>query len=271
MALASSALTTLIPLAVLLGAVLGGLVPSDASERIIHRYDLDGAGAEAVDSLFSASQTAGAGVGVLGALFLTISALSFARAAQRLFEQTWELKPLSVRNSRNGLWWIAGLGGYILVTGWISMVLGGRLALSAVVCEAAVNAVFLVWSGRILSAGRIAWPDLIPFGITATILLAAYSLGAALYLPRLFNVYASRYGVVGAVFAMLSALFTVMLVLVASAALGREVREELILIRQGRRPSEREVRRQWDSVVEQAVSRWRRAREDVSHHPGQQH
>ncbi|MFJ5775194.1 YhjD/YihY/BrkB family envelope integrity protein [Streptomyces sp. NPDC093094] len=266
MALASSALTALVPLVILACTFLGDAVDADAADRIIRRYGLNGAGADAVRSLFSVPDDAEtSGVGAFGAVFLIISVLSFARASQRLFEQTWELKPLSVRNSRNGLWWILSLGVYGLLTGWISAVLGGReLGLVATLCDAVVTAVFLVWSGWILSAKRIPWPGLVPFGVTAAILTALYSVGASLYLPRLFNVYADRYGVVGAVFALLSALFAVMLALVASAALGREVREELLGIHQGRRPSEHEVRRQWDTVVEQARSRWRHAREDAA-------
>ncbi|MFF3398082.1 hypothetical protein ACFYW6_06145 [Streptomyces sp. NPDC002659] len=266
MALASSALTALVPLAILSSAVLSDVVHYDSAERIIKRYSLTGAGAEAVNSLFSPAESTSASVGVFGVVFLTISVLSFARASQRLFEQTWELKPLSVRNTRNGLWWILTLGAYSVVTGWLSAFLGGSgLGLVTAVGEASVTAVFLVWSGWILSAKRITWPDLIPFGITAAVLTAVYYVGATLYLPRLFNSYVSRYGVVGAVFAMISALFAVMLVLVASAALGREVRDELSRIRQGLRTSDHEVRQQWDSVVEQTRSRWRTAREQVSH------
>ncbi|MFI6582737.1 hypothetical protein [Embleya sp. NPDC050493] len=267
MALASSALTALIPLAILGSAILGDFVHYDSGGRIIKRYRLTGAGAEAVDSLFSPAEGTSASVGTFGVVFLLISLLSFARAAQRLFEQTWELKPLSVRNTRNDLWWILTLGGYTVVIGWLSAVLGGSgRGLVAAACEAPVTAVFLVWSGWILSAKRIMWPDLIPFGVTAAILTAIYSVGAGLYLPRLFNASVSRYGVVGAVFAMISALFAAMLVLVASAALGREVRDELGRIRQGRRPSDHEVRRQWDSVVEQTRARWQAAREQVSRH-----
>lgn len=267
MALASSALTALVPLSVLIGAVLGNYVHYDAAERIINRYDLTGSGAAAVNSLFSPAEGEGTSVsaGVFGILFLTISALSFARASQRLFEQTWELKPLSVRNTRNGLWWILALGGYAAVTGLLSAPpRRDWLALAAALGEVAATALFLVWSGWILSAKRIRWPDLLPFGITAAALTAAYWVAASVYLPRLFNSSVSRYGVVGAVFAMISALFAAMLVIVGSAALGREVADELSRIRQGHRPSDHEVRRQWDSVVEQTRSRWHTAREQVS-------
>ncbi|MFD4856688.1 hypothetical protein [Streptomyces atratus] len=245
---------------------MSNFVHYNAAERIIRRYNLTGAGATAVSSLFSPAETTSASVGIFGVVFLAISVLSFARAAQRLFEQTWELKPLSVRNTRNGLWWILTLGGYAAVTTLLSALLGGGpLGLAALACGVLVTAAFLVWSGRILSAKRISRPDLLPFGVTGAVLTAAYSVGATIYMPRLFNTSVARYGVVGAVFAMLSALFAVMLALVASAALGREVRDELCRIRQGHRPSDHEVRRQWDRVVEQTRSRWRTAREQVSH------
>ncbi|MER6033994.1 MULTISPECIES: hypothetical protein [unclassified Streptomyces] len=262
MALASSALTALVPLSILLGSVFAHY---DAAERIIERYNLTGAGASAVSSLFSSSEGPSASFGFFGVVFATISVLSFARAAQRLFEQTWDLKPLSVRNTRNGLWWILTLGAYALVITLLSALLGGyALGLVALACEAPVTAAFLVWTGWILSARRISWPDLLPFGVTGAVLTATYSVGATIYMPRLFDSSVTRYGVVGAVFAMISALFAVMLSLVASAALGREVRDELARIRAGHRPSDREVRRQWDNVVEQTRSRWRKARGEIS-------
>ncbi|MFD5568273.1 hypothetical protein [Streptomyces cadmiisoli] len=264
MALASSALTALVPLSILLGAVFASY---DAAERIIGRYGLTGASAAAVGSLFSPAEGTSASVGIFGVVFLTISVLSFARAAQRLFEQAWELKPLSMRNTRNGLWWILTLGGYGVVNVLLDALLGrGALGVAALLCEVPVTAAFLVWSGWILSAKRISRPDLLPFGVTGAVLTVAYSVGAKIYMPHLFNASVARYGVVGAVFAMISALFAAMLVLVASAALGREVGDELGRIRQGDRPSDHEVRRQWDSVVEQTRSRWRTAREQVSHH-----
>ena len=115
---------------------------------------------------------------------------------------------------------------------------------------------FLVWSGWVLSAKRIARRDLMPFAVVGAVLLAVYSVGAAVYVPHLFSTYATRYGVIGAVFAMISALFCVMVVLVGSAAAGREVRDELDRIRRGERPAEDEVRRQWDEVTAEARSRW---------------
>ena len=75
-----------------------------------------------------------------------------------------------------------------------------------------------------------------PFAVVASLALAVYFAGAAVYLPHLFSSYATRYGAIGVVFALISALFGFMVVLVASAALGREVFDELGRIRAGGRP-----------------------------------
>ena len=114
-----------------------------------------------------------------------------------------------------------------------------------------------------LSAKRIGRQDLLPFGIVGSVLIAAYSVGAAVYVPHLFDTYATRYGVIGAVFAMISALFCAMVVLVGSAAAGREVRDELDRIRRGERPAQDEVQRQWDELTTEARSRWETQRVQI--------
>jgi uncharacterized BrkB/YihY/UPF0761 family membrane protein len=268
-ALASGALTALIPLAVVSGAVLTRIGGQDVADRIIDRYELTGGGADAVRDVFSPAGGTDTSVGVVGALLLVVAVLSFTRAVQRLFEQTWELAPLSVRNTLNGLRWAFAFLAYLMATGGIHAVVGrGRLELLASLLVLPLTAVFLVWSGWVLSAKRIDWRELLPFGVIASILNTAYSIGATVYVPHLFSSYATRYGVIGAVFAMISTLFCVFLVLVGSAALGREVSDELGRIRRGERPPDHEVRRQWESVLGEMRSRWGAARARIDRRHG---
>jgi uncharacterized BrkB/YihY/UPF0761 family membrane protein len=261
-ALASSALTALIPLAVVSGAVFARLGVKDVADRVIDRYDLSGGGADAVREVFSPAGGTSTSVSVTGVLLLMVAVLSFTRAVQRLFEQTWELDPLSVRNTVNGVRWAAALAVFLVATGWIHDVVGdGRLDLAASLLVAPPTAVFLVWSGSILSAKRIGWRGLWPFAVIAAILMALYSMGATVYVPHLFSTYATRYGVIGAVFAMISTLFCVTVILVGAAALGREVSDELARVRRGERPPDDEVRREWDNVIAEARLRWAAAGE----------
>ena len=256
-ALASGALTAVIPLAVIASALSSQLGGKGTADRIIERFDLTGGGAEAVRDIFAPPSGTSTSIGIVGFFFLIVAVLSFSRAVQRLFEQTWELKPLSVRNTSNGLLWIGGLTVYIGLTGLLHGALGrSRLELTATLLGAPLTVVFLIWSGWVLSAKRVTRQDLLPFGIVGAALLAVYSVGSSVYVPQLFNTYATRYGVIGAVFAIISALFCVMLVVVGSSAAGREVHDELDRIRRGERPAEDEVRRQWDEITAEARSRW---------------
>jgi uncharacterized BrkB/YihY/UPF0761 family membrane protein len=256
-ALASSALTALIPLTIVTSAVSSHFGGKDAAERIVDRYELTGGGAEAVRDMFAPAGGASTSLGVIGVLFLAVAVLSFTRAVQRLFELTWELKPLSVKNSMNGLLWAAGLTVYIALTGLTHAALGhGSLELAATVIDIPLSILFLLWTGMVLSANRIAPRALLPFALAGAALLAIYSIGAQVYIPHLFSTYATRYGVIGAVFAMISSLFCLMVIIVGSATTGREVRDELDRIGRGERPAEDEVRHQWDEITAEARSRW---------------
>jgi uncharacterized BrkB/YihY/UPF0761 family membrane protein len=106
------------------------------------------------------------------------------------------------------------------------LVHGSRAQPAANLVLIPASAVFLAWTGRVLSARRIAWRSLVPFAVLGAALLALSLIVAAVYVPHLFSAYASRYGVIGAVLAMISALFALMVVLVACVALGREVADE---------------------------------------------
>jgi uncharacterized BrkB/YihY/UPF0761 family membrane protein len=264
MALASSALTALVPLAVLAGAVLPHVQAEGVANWVINRYALTGAGAEAVRDALAPSTSTNTDVGLIGALLLVIAILSFARSMQRLFERTWELPPLSVRNTFNDLLWIAGLVAYLVISGVAHREIGtSRVQVGANLLLTPLTAIFLAWSGMVLSARRIAAKAVAPFAIVASLALAVYFAGAAVYVPHLFSSYASRYGAIGAVFAMISALFGFMVALVASAALGREVVDELGRIRAGERPPDDEVRREWDALITEARSRWQTLREQI--------
>jgi uncharacterized BrkB/YihY/UPF0761 family membrane protein len=261
-ALASGALTATIPLMIVTSAIATQLGGRGAADRIIARYDLTGEGAAAVRDVFSPPTGTSTSLGVLGLLFLLVAVLSFSRGMQRLIEQTWELEPLSVRNSVNGLLWIGGLALYVGATGFLHAAIGdGGLELAAALLCAPLAVVFLGWGGWVLSAKRIARRDLLPFAIVGSVLLTAYSVGATVYVPHLFDTYATRYGVIGAVFAMISTLFIVMFIVVASATAGREIDDELGRLRRGERPAEDEVRRQWDMITAEARARWETLRQ----------
>jgi uncharacterized BrkB/YihY/UPF0761 family membrane protein len=277
-ALASSSLTALIPIAILVGSVLNRGDAHRLAEQIISRYGLTGAGAGAVRDVLSPASGTSTDISVTGVFLLLIAALSFSRGVQRMFEQAWDLKSLSVRNTINDVTWIAGLVAYVGFSWWIHSLLDHtRVQIAANAIMLPASAVFFTWSGRILTAKRLGWRQLAPFGILVSVLGAICLTCGAIYLPRLFSSYASRYGVIGAVLAMISALFILMVVIVTSAAVGREVSDELDRIKRGERPPDDEIRQEWNALIAEArlrtetlrdrVQRWRHRR-DAPEPPG---
>jgi membrane protein len=196
-----------------------------------------------------------------------VTILSFARAIQRLFERAWELPPLSVRNTKNGLIWMCGLVVYAVATGIVrANYNSGVLEILTGAVLGLLTVAFVVWSGVLLSNRRITRHQLLPAAILVAAVSALLAIGGDIYVPRLFNSYASRYGAVGAVFALISWLFVLMVGLVAAVAVGREVSEELDAIRRGETASNEQIQAEWAQVRRQAhearqrVSDWRAAR-----------
>src|SRR3954454_20400710 len=75
MALTSSALTAVIPLAIVTSAFASQLGGKGTAERIIDRYGLTGEGAQAVQDIFSPSG-ASTSLGLIGFVFFVVAILS---------------------------------------------------------------------------------------------------------------------------------------------------------------------------------------------------
>ena len=146
-ALASGALTATIPLTIVISAVATQLGGKGTAERIIDRYELTGGGAEAVRDIFAPPSGTSTSLGIIGFLFLMVAVLSFTRAVQRLFEQAWELSPLSVRNTFNGLLWIGGLALYLGLSGLIQAAAGAHPPRARPGCCSPRRCRWCSWSG----------------------------------------------------------------------------------------------------------------------------
>ena len=197
-----------------------------------------------------------------------VAVLSFTRAVQRLIEQTWELSPLSVRNTFNGLLWIGALALFLGLSGLIQGAVGRtRLDLAPALLATPLSVVFLVWTsqGSQRQAGRTPRRSSRSASSDA-LLLAAYSVGATVWVPHLFNTVfhplrRDRRGLRDDLGALLRHGHPRR---VGGGRPGND--DELDRIRRGERPAEDEVQRQWNEVTTQARSRWETLREQRKEH-----
>src|SRR4051794_41158089 len=92
MGLAAQGFTALFPLLIVVAAVLQDGEGGSLGNRIVEKFDLTGDAATAAQRAFPESGTVEQSVSVLSALLLLISALAFARALERMYEQAWNLE-----------------------------------------------------------------------------------------------------------------------------------------------------------------------------------
>ena len=91
----------------------------------------------------------------------------------------------------------------------------------ALVASVALGVGFLVWTGRLLERARGSRRATCCRSRSSSRPASPiYGVVSDVWIPRLFNTYAARYGVIGATFAIISALFGAMFVVVVMTRSG---------------------------------------------------
>jgi membrane protein len=215
LAVGAQAFSALIPLLIVLagwGARDGGSL----ADALVNRFGLDGDAADAVHRAFTATST-GTSLTVAGAVLVVLSALSFTRALQRVFERTWELPPRGWRATRWGLVWVASFTGYWALFPVVSDVFDGLLRWII-----ALGGTFAFWllTPYLLLARRVAWKRLVLQGALTALGMTIVAAGSGIYAPRAMSSAASEFGTIGIAFTLLSLLWAGGFVVVGAAALG---------------------------------------------------
>jgi membrane protein len=222
MAIGAQAYTALIPLLIVYSAVLP---KSDSfADALIDRFELKGSSADSVRMAFAPSGTVQSGVTVLGAVLLIISALSFTRGMQRLYEGAFGLPTRGMRNTTWGLLWLVVVCLASFVRPHVLGGLNGRIETVASLASAA--ALWLV-TPYLLLGRRLHWQRLAPVAVLSTIGMTGVGIWSVLWLPHTIGSSASQFGVIGIGFALLTWLVAIGGVLVVATTGGAMVADRL--------------------------------------------
>jgi membrane protein len=225
MALAAQAFSALIPLIIVGSAIVPRGDGESAADGIIERFDLTGATAQSVREAFTSSQTVEDSISALGVLLLLVSALSFTRGMQRLYEGCYGLSNLGMKNTRLGLVWLAMLAGYsaiqqplagLIEADWLRIVVALTLAAAA-------------WTVTpyLLLGKRMPWLPLLPGATLTAVGMTAFGASSIIWFPRTMATSAEQFGVMGVAFAMLSWLVAASFVIVIAATGGSVIHDRL--------------------------------------------
>jgi len=218
LALASKLFVAILPLSILITALLSG---DSFGDDLVARFGLSGSGAQAARELFAAPTQVQAGIGVLGVVILTSSILSFARALERVYLDSWALPAATFGAARARAIWLVGCIVTVSVSSTANEAVerAGAGALGWLLAMI-VGGAFFLWTPYVLLGKRIAVRDLLPTGLLTGAAMLVFAVGSDVIMPGLVSSNTERYGLIGFTFSLVTWLFSGAVLVVAAAILG---------------------------------------------------
>ena len=222
--LGGQAFTAIIPLLIVLSALGSQKDSTVVADRLAARFHVSGSSAEAIRILFERPPGATGTITITGLVVLAFALLSLTRSLQRTYETAWQLPAIGVRGTLNA---VTGFGLLISSLLVLSLLVGALRQAPAgdvvafVLRVGASTAVWLLLQSLLLSR-RVPIRRLVPGSVVVGIGSAVLSLYSALWMPRLIETNAGRYGIIGITFAILTWLIVVCFCVVVAAVISAE-------------------------------------------------
>ena len=224
MAIAAQAFTALVPLLLLTSQLSGGGDGNSAADAIVRRFHLTGESAQAVQQFF-AKPGGGGSIGVLSAVILLFSGVSFTRRVQRMYQQAWQMEPRKgVRGSMNAALGLAALLLEIILLSSVLSLLRGLPLGDVLAWPVSILTSLVLWTSVpwLLLDRQIHWRRLLPGGALAALCASCYGFATAIYMPRLIESYSRRYGLFGITLALIGWLLATAVIVVGATVVAAE-------------------------------------------------
>jgi membrane protein len=221
-ALGALAFSALFPLLIVYSSVAPLGSAHDFAEGIVKRLQLSGTTAQSVREVFAPSSTVAHSVTVIGFVLVVFSALSLARALQRLYELSYGLPAVGIRGTPWHLLWIALIPVYISLRPLVAGIAGGWWHIAG---SLLVGVVAWLLTPYVLLGRRLSWRELLAGAVLSALGMTALMGFSLVYLPHSLSASAKQFGTIGVAFALLSWLVLAGFVIVGSAAGGAVARQ----------------------------------------------
>jgi membrane protein len=219
MTLAAQAFTSIFPVLILLGSILG----TGTGDELADAAGLPETSRRVLDDAFGHGGFST--FGVVGGLIVLLSSTGLARALTRAHALVWEVRkaPSGPRASWRWLIAVLLLAGFMVgsrLLGWMTERLPTpHLAVAALLLIADIGIAVLV--PRLLLGRGVPARLLLPGGVLFGLVMLVVRPVGSVYLPRALEVSADRYGTIGVAFTYIGWLYVVAFCLLLSAILGR--------------------------------------------------
>ena len=164
----------------------------------------------------------------LGVLLLIVSALSFTRGMQRLYEGVFDLAKLGVRNTPRAILWLLVVTVFVSVRPLALDLIGGWLHAAATL---ALSTFLWLITPYLLLGRRVSWQRLLPGALLTAIGMAGVGVWAVIWMPHTLATSARQFGVIGIGFALLTYLVVLGAVLVVATTGGALIADRISAFR----------------------------------------
>jgi membrane protein len=206
--------------------VLQSLTGRTEAASFVRRFGLTGQAAHAVRQAFTSPAATSAAIDELSWVFLIVGGIAAAGAIQELYERMFEVRGRGFRDTPQRVVWLAVAIGALFAEAWTYPWLSSLGGPILVALGSAVGATAFWWfSMWLLLSGRLAWRQLLPSALATGICW----LGMALIFRLTFSGEVAsdyrKYGSIGVVFAIMTLLIAIGVVIMLGALVGVAWRE----------------------------------------------
>jgi membrane protein len=206
--------------------IANALAGRSTTNSLAHRLGLNQEAAADVGKVFAPPAATSAAITGTAWLWFILGGVAAATAVQELYERAFDLEGRGLKDVVRRLIWLALLVGCSLLAGWVGPGLhrlAGPVALGILSLVAATGFWWLtMW---LLLAGRKTWRELLPAAIaTGVCWLGMEAVLSVVFSSTIISNY-NKYGSIGVVFAFMSWLIAIGVVIILGAVFGVVWRE----------------------------------------------
>jgi membrane protein len=205
------------PFLIVLNALAGRSVVDGFSRRL----GLNQVAATDVSHLFTSSTSTTTAITGVGYVFFVLAGIATATALQGLYEAAFELKPRGMKDTPRRVVWLAFLICVAGAAAWAGPHVrhaGGPVALGI----AGFVALTLFWwlTIRILLGSRVGWREVFPAAVATGLFWVGMEIVFAITFSGMVSSEYTEYGAIGVVFALMSWLIAIGVVVILGAVVG---------------------------------------------------
>lgn len=217
MLFAAILLLCLIPFLIIVSALAG----RNAAEGMIRHFGLNQTASADVSKVFTSPSSTSSAISGLSWVFFVLGGIAAVTALQALYETSFDLASRGLRDTHRRAAWLAVLVGMLALAAWTGPWLrrtGGSVLLGvvALICLVAFWW-FTIW---FLLSGRRSWREVFPSALATAVCWLGMAIVFHLIMSSTVTSNYDKYGPIGVVFALMSFLIAIGVVVILGAVAG---------------------------------------------------